>query len=715
MRLILLSLLLITATGISAQPDEYHSNLVNFFATQYTLSGETYPLHDTENETLGAAGFYNVSNALRDADPTDDFTRVATIRTGSAQINRWDAGWNLTNTQTVPLGDKVLWVVWLRALPNNEGESVGRVGIFAERNDNFAKEVDLLVDVTGEWQRYFIPFEVSQRTHPVGGLTMGFHLGAQQQAIEVGGFAVFNYGQDIPLDQLPSNLNNENYGGFEADAAWRAPAQARIEELRKADVTFNVVATNGNALPNAGLSVRMQEHDFEFGVAVKSCRFPFGNCSDATFQDRLFNLDGEGHGFNAIVYENDLKWPAWEDEWISSNNYVTQNIRGFGEQDLTMRGHVLVWPGWQNLPDDMEQNRNNPEYLKQRVEDHLQLMLEELNFDEQVRDWDVLNEINTNTDLAAALRGTPGYITGREIYAEIFEMADELAPDADLYINDYVTMSLKNTGGGIYDQYQTYLQEIVDAGAPIDGVGFQAHLSSSPNSIYDVLGTLDDFYDKFGLRAKITEYDLQPGTSEELAAIYTADFLTAIFSHESVDGFYMWNFWDVDTWANPAANFFRTDWSPTPTRDAFVELVFDQWWTDADLTTDADGNASLSGFKGRYLITVDCDGRMVDVEMSLLEDGPVTLDCGRLVSQVDLPLPASAVSAMPNPSVRAWNVSNSLSQTLDGNLFDLTGRSVWRGKIPTGNTEINVTIPSGIYTLRLTDGSRASSLKLVRR
>lgn len=715
MRTLLLFACGLLPLSVFAQPDAYHTDLLNFFATQYTLSGETYPIHDTENEMLASVGSYNVTNSLRDADAGDDFSRVATISINQAGTNRWDSGWNLTNTQTIPLGDRLLWVVWMRALPNSEGESVGKVGFFAERNDTYAKEVDLLIDVSGEWKRYFIPFEVSQRTHPVGGFTIGFHLAAQQQVIEVGGFSLFSYGQTVPLDQLPSNLNNEEYGGFEEGAAWRAPANARIDALRKAVVNFTVLGTDGNALPNADVSVRMQEHDFKFGTAIKSCRFEFGNCSSSTFRDRLFDLDGEGHGFNSVVYENDLKWPAWEDEWISPNNFVTQNISDLGDQGLFMRGHVLLWPGWDNLPGDLFDNRNNPDYLVQRVEDHIRLMLETRNFDEDITDWDVINEINTNTDLAAALAGTPGYVTGREIYTRAFELADELAPEADLYINDYVTMTLKNTSGGIYDQYQSYIQEIVDAGAPIDGIGFQAHISSSPNSIYDILGTLDDFHEKFGLKAKITEFDMQPGTSEELAASYLSDFLRATFSHESINGFLMWNFWDTDTWANPGANFYDSNWNPTPARQAFLDLVYDEWWTEEDLSTNNEGVASVSGFKGKYLITVDCEGQTAEVAMDLLEDGDVTLDCGQLVSLADRPLPAGSVTASPNPTTQEWMVVNSLTTTLSARLFDLAGQQVWQGNLPTGSTGISTDLPAGMYTLRLTDGNRASSLRLIKK
>ena len=715
MRLILLGLGFVFSTIVAAQPDAYHTDLVNFFATQYTLSGETYPLYDTETETLANVGSYGVSTSTRAADAGDDFSRVATITVPQAYDNRWNAGWNLRNTQVVPLGDKLLWVVWLRALPNSDGDAVGKVGIFAERNDTYAKEVDFLVDVSSEWQRYLIPFEVSQRTHPASGLTLGFHLGAQQQVIEVAGFAVFNYGPDVPLDQLPSNLNNDQYGGFETDAAWRAPAQQRIEQLRKANVDFTLLDTDGNPLPGENIVVQMTEHDFKFGTAIKSCRFRFGGCSNATFRERLFDLDGSGRGFNSIVYENDLKWPAWEDEWISPNEYLTQNIANLGEQGVFMRGHVLLWPSWQNLPNDMQANRNNPDYLVQRVEDHIRLMLEEKNFDEHIKDWDVLNEPNTNTDLAAALAGTPGYVTGREIYARAFELADELAPDADLYINDYVTMTLKNTSGGIYDQYQGFIQELIDADAPIDGIGFQAHISSSPNSIYDVLGTLDDFHDKFGLKAKITEFDIQPGAGDELAATYLTDFLTAVFSHESVNGFFMWNFWDTDTWANPSANFFDANWNPTPSRDAFMDLVYGEWWTEEDLTTDASGNASVSAFKGSYILTVDCNGETVRVEMELLEDGAVTLDCGQLVSLRDLPLPAGSVAASPNPTSDEWNVTNALSTPLAASLYDLAGRRVWDGALRPGSNPLSTTLPAGVYTLRFTDGERASSLRLVRR
>ena len=111
-----------------------------------------------------------------------------------------------------------------------------------------------------------------------------------------------------------------------------------------------------------------------------------------------------------------------------------------------------------------------------------------------------------------------------------------------MYLNDYVTITLGNTGGGQYDILKARIQELIDAGAPIEGIGFQGHVGGFPNGIPSVLATYDDFYNSFGLTAKITEFDLPTIVSEELAANYLRDFLTATFSHESMDGFLFWSF-----------------------------------------------------------------------------------------------------------------------------------------------------------------------------
>ncbi|MEL7162081.1 MAG: T9SS type A sorting domain-containing protein, partial [Bacteroidota bacterium] len=192
------------------------------------------------------------------------------------------------------------------------------------------------------------------------------------------------------------------------------------------------------------------------------------------------------------------------------------------------------------------------------------------------------------------------------------------------------------------------------------------------------------------------------------------DFLTATFSHPSMTGFMFWNFWDVDTWANPGANLYDANFNETPAHAVFTDLVFQQWWTDADLVTDANGEVSLRGFKGDYEVTINCGGEDVTATFSLTADGTKTVDCSGLVSAKQPTLPADALEVFPNPTSGPWTVTNRLSQTLDGELFDASGKQVWRGYLLAGRQQLPVAVPPGFYSLRVTDGNRVRTLKLVR-
>ena len=83
----------------------------------------------------------------------------------------------------------------------------------------------------------------------------------------------------------------------------------------------------------------------------------------------------------------------------------------------------------------------------------------------------------------------------------------------------------------------------------------------------------------------------------------------------------MWGFWDGSHWMNDAP-LFRQDWTLKPAGQAYLDLVFKQWWTDESLATGADGAASVRGFLGDYDVTVhDAAGATYDVPLTLGRDG----------------------------------------------------------------------------------------------
>ena len=196
-------------------------------------------------------------------------------------------------------------------------------------------------------------------------------------------------------------------------------------------------------------------------------------------------------------------------------------------------------------------------------------------------------------------------IFGYEKMADIFRQARQADPTARLMINDYPRLD----GAAVTDEhlnaYYGYVEGLLQAKAPVQGIGFQCHFGSSVVPPERVLTGLDRFA-KLGLPISITEFDMET-TDEDLQRRYLRDFMTAAFSHPAVDAIVMWGFWEGKHWL-PTAALYRQDWSIKPNGQAWLDLVKRDWWTNADGVTDASGAYQVRGFNGTYEITVTAAG-----------------------------------------------------------------------------------------------------------
>ncbi len=687
--------------------DAFHNNLQATLQSDYDLPAGNWVFFDNEAAILDAAGSYGGSYSTLGSTGTD-FSSVVRAVIAQAGANPWDAGWNIRNKIAVRQGDKVLLNLSIRSI-GGEGE----VNIFAENSTTFAKEVILRATVSEEWTQYLIRFESSE-SYEAEAMTFGFHLAYRAQTLEIGGFTAINYGPNVDLSSLPDQLNNDRYGGSEADAPWRSAAAQRIEEIRKSRLDIEVKQADGTPRAGAEVQVKMLQHDFAFGSAITANRIAQNNAFNAIYQEKIVNLDGNGHGFNWIVFENDLKWPAWEDRWLVSRPELVNAVGWVRDQNIQIRGHTLVWPGASNMPNDISQNSTNIPFIRERIDQHLEEILLHPGIAGEIAEWDVLNEITTNRSLENYFRGQAGYPTGREILAEIFQKTREIDANTGLWLNDFVTLSLNSSPGNEnYDNLKSFTRELLDAGADIEGIGFQGHIGGFPNGIPSVLETLDDFYGEFGLKAKITEFDLPSFVDEDLAGNYLRDFMTAIFSHESMNGFFFWSFWDGATYMNEGSNLFRLDWSQTPAGDAFIDLVFNQWWTDESVETDAEGKGRVKVFKGLHeIIYQDGDQTVIDTvyidEDTQLEIVGGTLTTDReLLSRQQLPL-----SVYPNPATeRLWIELPEEDQVLM-RLTDLNGRRVLERAMSGKTITLDVAGFRGMYHLEVV-GERGVAVRKV--
>lgn len=692
--------------ALSAQ-DAYHNNLQSELQTNYSLPTGSWVFNNTEAANLIADYSYGDITRTNLTANGQDFSQKINIVVDAVGDNPWNAGYGIRNIESISANDACLFVIWLRAV-----DEPGKVSLFVENATTFDKEVFFTFELSEEWRQYLLPFD-AEITYAPNDLAAGLQLSWQEQTIEIGGMTMLNYGNAVELDDLPSNINNDQYGGYESDAAWRPAAADRIEQIRKANLTVRVEDNDGTPIPNANVQVEMLQHEFAFGTAVVSNRFGGGNNQNDTYESKILDLDGNGHGFNWVVFENSMKWNGWEQNWLGPKEQTAAATQWLIDHNIKVRGHTLCWPGWGNLPPDMEVNAGNDDYFKTRLFAHIDEITSYPGIAGNIEEWDVLNEITTNRDIEFSLQGQSDYPTGREIYVDIFEKLADADPDVKTYINDYVTIGSANTGGGAYDLKKQFVQELIDAGVNLDGIGFQGHIGGFPTSIYDVQTILDDFYNTFGTTAKVTEYDINDAVNDELAATYLRDFLTMVFSHQSTDGFLMWGFWDGAHWKSNAP-MFEQDWTLKPSGQTFIDLVFDEWWTTGGGQTDSDGKYNIRGYKGTYEITVDCGNGDVLVDtVELLADQLFVKVDGALVAGVE-DAEVLEFNVFPNPAKDYLHIQKANSDASQLQIFDAKGVLVFDAQMNSDRLTVPLDFGIGVFEVVLkVDGHSATRRVLV--
>jgi GH35 family endo-1,4-beta-xylanase len=449
------------------------------------------------------------------------------------------------------------------------------------------------------WKKVQFPFALT-RAYNKGEAELYFTIGLREQTLEIGGIDLENYGTTKKVADLPST--KLGYAGNEPNAAWRKAAEARIEKVRKGDLTVVVKDKAGKPVRGAEVAVRMKKHAFLFGTAVSGVAFSSQRMSAedlAKYKQRILEL------FNFAVMENETKWPQWANE--ASHTPTLAVIDWLRENGFKVRGHNLVWPSWNNTNVKAAQDaRSDPAALAKVITDHIADTTTALRG--RLLDWDVINETFTNHDFMDIL--------GRHAMVDWFQAARAGDPTAKLFINDFNI--LEGDDQPHQDDYAATIKYLIDQGAPIDGIGLQSHFPARVTPMDELMKRFDRF-SAFGKELEITEFDIN--TSDEATqADYTRDFMTAAFSQPLVKGFMMWGFWEGSHW-RPSGAMLRRDWSEKPNAVVYKDLVFKKWWTNADGKTSAQGTFATRGFLGDYEIEAKAGGKSKTERVSLTKEG----------------------------------------------------------------------------------------------
>ena len=543
--------------------------------------------------TLKTANLHGTTRAMVPATGGDgSFKEALRMEVAVQPQHQWDAQLAFPTTKPVAKGDVITVAAWMRGAAFNAEDGAALVEMnFERRGAPYTKSVQYPAFLSEDWQLITAKCRSVEAYEQPGGGHVTIKMGFMAGWYEIAGVEVLNHGPDADYDALPASPIS--YTGREADAAWRAEADARIEKHRKADLRIIVVDKQGKRVPGAKVRVAQKNHEFAFGTAVGVRSLMEEGETGDRYRAELQKY------FNSVTHENGFKWKAWESKWPGAANTV-QSLAKVRDMGMTARGHVMVWPGWRYLSEEVKALSDRPEELRQRVYGHIASVAGATRG--QVEDWDVVNEIYDNRDLTNIL--------GDDEPIRWFEEARKHLPDTDLYYNDYAALVSAGLDTGHKRHFEKTVKMLVDGGAPIDGLGLQGHfglLLTPPEKLVMEL----DRWAKFGLKIKVTELDIVTD-DEQLQGEYTRDFLTAMFSHPAVVGVTVWGFWSKRHW-RPNAAFLRDDWSERPAGREWRKLVNETWRTNEEVTTDSNGEAVVRGFRGRYEIQADSVPRQVDL------------------------------------------------------------------------------------------------------
>ncbi len=496
-------------------------------------------------------------------------------------------------------GHIYLLKVSMRTVSGGDIDSgVGKVQLTVQEREtnSYSGAVQKDIMVPGEWTTTYIPFSPTSLTANKK-FRIQVRPGYFEQVVEVGGYQLIDYGTSVTMDDMP---DSSYYPGMEQDAQWRRDAWARIEQNRKGDINVLVQDAAGNPVPNADVQLNMYEHEFEWGTALNSNLLGLEGTDGDQYRNAVPKY------FNSAVLENEHKWVYYEEDPQRAMDMVDWALAN-GIKHL--RGHALMWDrsysdGNSSFPLALYNVFNDRAAMDAMIKEHI---FEEAGaFTGKIQDWDVLNEM-AHIDTTTVFKTT----YGPEIYKDWFAWAREAAPDADLYVNEGVAKDTKSTG---YQDYKEFLDWAKANNLDYDGIGIQGHLGGYPFDPMDFYALLEDFA-QYGKKIKITEFDAKTSgsnnTNPELIGNFTRDILIATFSHPSVEGLYMWGFWDA-RWTD--APLFFDDWSLKPSGEQFADLVYNKWWTEEAGTTGTDGTFSTRGYYGDYDITVTANGQSKTVQ-----------------------------------------------------------------------------------------------------
>jgi len=399
-----------------------------------------------------------------------------------------------------------------------------------------------------------------------------------------------------------------------------------IEKHKKGSCKVRFLKSDGTPFVNEPIKITQKSHDFKYGANIFMLD-EFESVDDNAQYRQMFK---EYFNLATIPFYWDTLEPiegspryAKDSPKIYRRPSPDLCVEYCEENNIDAKLHCLVYEGF--IPDWLK--KMSLDEVKKKYYERMEQISEK--YVGKMVEFEVINEI-----LQAHRwdkRGRSPLTKERDVEEWAFHTARKYFPQETLVINEGT--HLTDIGTLSYRApYFLQCENLLLKGASIDKIGIQHHIfaeavESDPKYRKDAPYTIEradvyltlkgvDTLAALGLPLEITEVTIPTfGDSEddeELQAQMLKIFYSVWFSHPSIDTIVYWN--TVDGYCHTG-----TDWNEnncrgglfhhdlTPKKSALMlkKLFDEEWHTDLELITDADGYIEFKGFFGDYSALVN--------------------------------------------------------------------------------------------------------------
>lgn len=317
---------------------------------------------------------------------------------------------------------------------------------------------------------------------------------------------------------------------------------------------------------------------FPIGVAV-----PAGNAGNSLLNS-IERQDIVTAHFSQLSPENIMKMDALHPSEMTYNFVDADALISFAHNNsLSMHGHVLVWHS--QTPSWMQDYTGDAAAWTMMMEDHVTQIAS--HFSGQLKSWDVVNEA-FNEDGSYRHDDSIWHKNIGDVFIEKAFIAAKAADNkAELYYNDYNISWNEAKLDGIVAMAEDFIARNI----PIDGIGFQMHVSSTGPDKAQLAKQLKKVVD-LGLKVKITELDMRMNTSNSasvltagIAEIQKGRYFDIISTYLAIvpaaqrGGISVWGLIDSDSWiinlyGNPDwPLMFNSNYTAKPALQGFADAL----------------------------------------------------------------------------------------------------------------------------------------------